>query len=59
MVVYKKVNDSKVYGVSGRQRILLDLSSGKRKPQNKEEEILLKEIQEIKAKGGTISLELE
>jgi uncharacterized protein YifE (UPF0438 family) len=48
-----------VYGVSGRQRILLDLSSGKRKPQNKEEEILLKEIQEIKAKGGTISLELE
>lgn len=42
--------------MSDSERILLHLSLGKRKPQNKYEENLLKEIKEIKAKGNSIEI---
>lgn len=43
-------------GVGGIQKIALGLMMGWRKPQNEEEEELLKEINEIRAKGQIVDL---
>lgn len=42
--------------MSDSERILLHLSLGKRKPQNKYEENLLKEIKEIEKRGNSIDI---
>jgi len=42
--------------MEGIQRTILDLSFGKRKPQNGYERELLKEIKEIEAKGQMLDL---
>ena len=41
------------------QKVILDLHLGRRKPENKEEEKLLKEIRDAEAKGQTLHLPLE
>ena len=45
--------------VGGMQKVILDLQLGRRKPKNKEEEELLKEIRDAEAKGQTLHLPLE
>lgn len=45
--------------VGGMTRVILELQLGKRKPRNKEEEELLKQIREGEAKGQVLTMPLE
>ena len=56
MKKFKIVNDGKIEPLDGSQKIILDLASGKRKPQNKKEKKLLKQIKDIEARGSIIDL---
>lgn len=45
--------------IGGMQSLIIDLALGRKKPTNEKERKLLKEIREIKAKGGMLDLPLE
>lgn len=51
--------DFPIEPIGGMQRIILDLASGIRKPQNNKEKRLLKQIKEIAAKGYMLDLPFE
>ncbi|WP_457618503.1 hypothetical protein [Lutibacter sp.] len=42
-----------------KQKLILDLANGSRKPQNKDEEILLRQIKAIEKKGHMLDLSFE
>lgn len=48
--------DFPIEPIEGTQRIILDLASGIRKPQNNKEKRLLKQIKEIAKKGYILDL---
>lgn len=51
-----KMDDSLDDDMSDSERILLNLTLGRRKPQNEDEENLLKQIKEIKARGNIVDI---
>ncbi len=56
MAKYKIITDPKVQKLEGTQKLIVDLASGSRKPKNKKEEALLKEIKAIEKSGRTLDL---
>jgi uncharacterized protein YifE (UPF0438 family) len=59
MTEEKKVSYIDLPHIGGYQKMVLDLASGKRTPQNEEEKKILEEIKAIEAKGGMLDLELD
>lgn len=51
--------DVPIEPLEGMQKVIIDLSLGRRKPKNDEERELLKQINDIKARGGSIELPLD
>lgn len=56
MAIYKIITDGKIERLEGMQRVILDIASGIRKPENEQDRRLLKQIKEIKDKGGMLNL---